>query len=192
MDISKFTRLLDLVKNTKQHWAVTIALAIIATGGLTHIFGLWEAGWAREDSYLRMYRTELIEHAQTRQELLRCKSDLSILNGNIIEFPFPFWIKNVDSKIVYLNDAYEELILTPNGISKLDILGTTGEMMSNEESVKQWILNDQIVLRTGRRQKVKETAIGFNGYSWKFPVYKSGKIVLLGGFFIPDEEFTNN
>lgn len=179
------TKLLPFL-NGKTNPLVIVLLALISAGGVSHIFGMWELSWEREDSFITKYKDELKEHAITRKKLYQCGADLSILNGSIIEVPFPFWIKNLDSKVIYLNHEYEDLILRPLRLDKTDVLNTLGEKMGSDKNIADWISNDQLVIRTGVTQKVEESVNDVKGISYKYPIYKNNRVVLLGGIFIPN------
>ena len=166
---------------------VTVLLAFISMGGVAHIFGLYELNLEREDSYIQLYKQEMQDHSKTRREFSQLKADLAALNGNVIHIPFPYWIKDRDSRIVYLNDAYEEEILRPLGLYKADVLGTIGEaMFDNPMEIETIISNDQQVLRLGKTIAVSESVKGKSGTSWKFPIYKDGYLYLMGGVWISE------
>jgi hypothetical protein len=174
----------NILKNGALGAAITL---LIATAG--HITGIWKFERERSDSYATLYKNELLSHAKTGQELTQLKAALATLNGNIVTLPFPFFIKDRDYRIVYINDAYEDQILRPLGIDKLEFIGTDGSLFGDEIKA-EYAKNDEIVFRTGRQLKAIEcipTSDGdICGLSWKFPIYKNDYAYLIGGIWIPE------
>lgn len=141
---------------------------------------------AKEESYRALYKQELRDHAFTRKDLNRLKADLSVLNGEIITIPDPFWIKDKQSYLIYLNEAYEESILTPMGLTAQDVIGTRGEPMG--VPLEAFFENDARVLKAGHMIRVREQVGDRWGTSTKFPIYRSGQILAIGGYWIEDQQ----
>ena len=175
------------MEQAKKSW-VTIVLALVSILGSTHVLGLWEASWTREDDYITRYTTEVINHSLTKDQVSDLKAALANLSGEVIAVPFPLWVKDINSNIIYLNRRYETEILSGMpGVFKRDIIGTKGEAMIGV-NITEIVENDQMVIRREHPVKYVEWVGKRCGISHKFPWRKNGEVIGTIGVWVENAE----
>ncbi|MEM1326171.1 MAG: hypothetical protein AAGI23_09470 [Bacteroidota bacterium] len=181
---------LDSLIKKLPSWAIITLIAMWLFTGLDPL-GFFERNQARDDSFAALYRAEISHHKETIDELAKkerdyskLKAQLMVLNGDIIDIPYPFWLKNDQSVVLYVNEAYVEKILKPSGVEKDDFLLTRGEPLVGE-GVKAFIENDNIVLLSSQTIVVEESVGDRIGKSHKWLIKDRG-ITYLCGMWIED------
>lgn len=168
-----------------------ILIAALSAGIIGDIVGIWELSFNRDDSYVELYVEQVKENARLKAEIVMKEKELfshaTLIEESNNQLPFPYWIKTVDGTIIFLNSAYENIVLKPMGATNKDIIGSNGVSVLGEEVVDVFLKNDMEVIRKGRLIKVREQVQeGVWGVSYKFPVYSNGVIILTSGLWIPE------
>lgn len=130
-----------------------------------------------------------------RTEILTLKDDFIQLENNGAEFPFPYWIKSVGSQrspgiMLYMNSAYGEWFLEPEGRSRRDYLFKTDAVFWGIELGTQYWEGDLEVIRS--RKTIYKLAPhplypAKLTYVIKWPYIKHGELFAIGGVVIPKE-----
>lgn len=108
--------------------------------------------------------------------------------SSIDKLIFPYWEKDLEGNILYLNPAYEKVILNPIGIKLEEVVGTKGEIFGSE-FVKTILENDRIVIDSKMPIYAIEVVpeIG-TGTSVKYPRKNLfNEIVGTNGIWIPED-----
>ncbi len=172
----------------KNNW-FKIIIVLLTSGFIGQVIGVWDVTVKRDDDYINRYI-----QSQDRVVLLNRKIDelnnrLTTLELASYEIPFPYWIKDNNSVIMYANKEYRNKILTPLNIRYIDFVNTKGEILGKEFS-ESIIKNDKIVLRSKNVMKFKEQVPNFGmGTSFKYPIFNNYHIPIgTAGLWIPDNQ----
>lgn len=118
------------------------------------------------------------------------KLHATILRHRVIPngLPFPFWMRDGEGIVTYINSTYETVVLEPLGFKKEDLIGTKGEIFGEEFCAKM-LENSMRVQRTGTTIAFEETVDGLGpGKSYKFPIdNEKGVVERSGGIWIPKD-----
>lgn len=121
------------------------------------------------------------------------KKNTLLVDLSLNSSPYPFWVKSIDSKVVYINKAYEKVILNPLGFSKNQFINTKGEILfkSGSKELYAIIRHDQLVLKYGKLMLFEESIPNFgNGMSYKWAVFDEfGMPIALAGMWMPFNEY---
>lgn len=175
----------------QKYWK-EIIITLLTTGFIGQIIGVWDINVKREDSYIEKYigcQTEIVE---LNRKIDLITNRLATLELASAEIPFPYWVKDRSSYIIYINNEYKENILQPLGIKPINFLNTQGEVLGKDFK-KEMIENDNQVINSKKTLEFKEKVpkLG-NGTSYKFPIYNNFGIVIgTGGIWIPDNIILN-
>lgn len=164
---------------------IKIIIALIGAGLLGQITGVWDKILHREESYRQLYMEEVSQNNKILDEIRQLKSDLTLLSVIDYEFPFPIWIKDLEGRNVYINKAYEEKILNPMDIPKIDYIGKSVKDFFPKDIVRQFERNDKQVIRTQQVLRVMEKVVingeELYGITYKFPIFFNNKIQYIAG-----------
>jgi len=130
-----------------------------------------------------------------QEEILFLRNKLLLVENNQLNLPIPIWLKDLDGKMLSLNQAFEDLFLLPNGLTTKDYLGKTDKEFWGEEKGKLYRQHDLEVLKTGELfngiEKIKIADEEIEYRVVKFIRY-SGKVKIgVGGIAIPLYKNTN-
>lgn len=176
-----------------------ILIAFITVGGIGSLTGFIQFNFNREDNYIEKYvqckdeKIELISEFSIKE--LTYQSSIQNINNQLLtlklitDIPFIFWVKNLDSEIIYISDEYENQLLKPLRLTKTDILKTKGDKLFTELELKEILRNDSIVLEKNLSNNqiisFKECVNSSEGISYKYLIKdNSNTPILLGGLFI--------
>ena len=189
------------------NWIEVIA-SLIAGGTITTVFNYFLAKkkdnrdtfeaiikvWAEDNQRLRQETVKLDnEIKQLQQSIVELQSKLIILESSQADLPIPMWVKDLNSIVLYVNDAYEREFLKPFGYSKYDYIGKTDFQIWPEELARNYVQNDRkvidskIILYT-----VEQTSNEADGEKWfiiKYLRYAAGKPIGIAGIAIPKKQF---
>lgn len=127
-----------------------------------------------------------IERQEIRiTELEKVNDDLrkriSIISSMTYNSPIASWFKDLQGRMVMVNDTYEQLFLIPNGKNKFDYIGQTDEefwgSIGKAEIGKKYREHDIRVMT--EKQTIRYTEIVYVGNSqldlivYKYPVYST-------------------
>lgn len=160
---------------------------LLSTGFVGQVIGVWDVSQKREDDYIKKYVESQVEIAEIRRTMDVLTTRLMTLELASAEIPFPYWIKDRSSVILYINNEYRDKILAPLGITKAQFINTKGENISNEFA-DEIAVNDKLVMASKKVMLFKENVptLG-NGTSYKFPLYNNFGIVIgTAGLWIPE------
>jgi hypothetical protein len=181
------------LENIKSKGFSTILIALIgvSVGLLGQVFDWWDVAKQRDDSYIEKYVESQLECNETIRKL---EKDFAELNNRFntleiasSEIPFPYWIKDRDGKILYVNNAYKETILEPLGIKTYQFINTLGDSLG-AEFVDAILANDKRVIIEDRVIAFPERIPDLSsGTSYKFPLHtKFSGTIGTGGIWIPE------
>jgi len=125
---------------------------------------------------------EEIEKRKRTEALLReCRE---IFYSFMRHLPAPAFIKNLEGKYVYLNEAYKKIVKTVSA----EPVGKSDEDILPPETAKQLKADDSRVMRDGKASNTVETLkFGHKIQQFltvRFPIFKNGKPFFLGGILI--------
>ncbi len=133
--------------------------------------------------------SEKINMLQTTITELRSK--IILLESASNDLPFPMWLKDVDSKMLYLNNEYERLFLIPNGKTAKDYIGRYDHEVWSKEIADEFTANDRRVLASKSGTYVFTETIKVNGAELtnkykvvKYLRYVGKTVVGIGGMAI--------
>lgn len=118
-----------------------------------------------------------------KEETLESRSTNAFLARFIASNPFPAWIKDTDSRMIFCNKAYEDVY----GISAADYIGKTDAEFWGEEQAAEFIKHDQTVIKRGEGIVVveplfnKKANLAQKAYVSKFPIWERGRIIGIAG-----------
>jgi hypothetical protein len=140
-------------------------------------------------SILKQHETQLNEMQGTISEL---RSQIILLESATNDLPFPMWLKDIESTMLYVNEEYENLFLKPMGLTTLDYMGKKDVDIWGEEIGKKYIESDKKTLAMKGKSYLTLDPIILNGNNlsehWKIIKYLRfvGKVVVgIGGIAIP-------
>lgn len=129
------------------------------------------------------------------REINELQNEISRLKNNVILLEFagkdtPSWIKDRNSVMIGVSEAYVSNILKREGIALEEFIGTTGEGIFPDSIVHEWIKHDEMVMRQNHAvASVEMIPNGTKGLSLKFPLKtKYGGIIGTSGIWI-DEKY---
>ena len=130
------------------------------------------------------------------RENLRLEAQVDALQDAVGGLPAAVWSKDLDGVVLYCNDLYEELFLTPRGYTALDYVGRDDFSVWPDEIARQFRKHDAQVLLTGEIFYGVELVEEGDGerHPWiivKHPRYRHGIKSGVGGFAIPMNRFPN-
>lgn len=115
-------------------------------------------------------------------------------HGEVVSFlaclPFPAWIKDLQSRMIYINPTYERLYGVTVEIynTKLD-----AEMWPNADAsiVEEYVAHDKEAIESGKHQSVTEYYVDPEGVKHpvkvvKWPLFVNGGIVAVDGIAITE------
>lgn len=177
-------------KKSRNTIILAVISAIVSTGLITHFFDWGNMQVKRDDDYIAKY-IDCNKHIMIlSDDVSKLKAQLTTLELATIDLPFPYWIKDKDSYILYISKAYEDMIMNPLAIKKVDIIGTRGEVFGDDNFVADIIANDIEVMKQGKTRAYRENIPEYKaGTSYKYPLYgRSGIVVGSAGIWIPDNK----
>ena len=145
-------------------------IAVLGTGILGQVFNAWDLSTQKKQSYVEKYIDCNKQVNELNLNISKINARLSLLESSSSEIPFPFWIKDDVSYIIWVNKAYQRTVLERLGIDIDDFLNTRGEVLG-EDFVQQITKNDNEVLLTDKVISFKEFVPGLGlGTSYKFRI----------------------
>lgn len=176
---------MPLKKILLDHWK-EIVLALISTGFVGQLVGVWDVTIKREDSYIEKYIDCKEEIIVLNRKFDRVLNRLNTIELMAQEIPFASWNKDKTGVITFVNSEYKKLILDPRNIDPLDFLNTRGEALG-DEFVSQISINDMKVMSERKLIVFKESIPDLgSGMSYKYPLYNNFQDVIgTGGMWIP-------
>ena len=172
--------------------AVMIALIGVSVGLIGQMASWWDLSVKRDDSYIQKYVDCQADCNKTVRELeseyAALKNRFNTLEIASSEIPFPYWIKDREGKILFVNNAYKTKVLIPLDIPSWQFINTKGEAIGMD-FVDEIIKNDIRVIMEDRLIAFPEEVAGIGkGVSYKFPLRaKFSGIIGTGGIWIPDD-----
>ena len=138
--------------------------------------------------------TKQVQGLQIAQ--LRNSQNALLFNNSIDNFPFPYWVKSRDGRMVKINTAFEEAYLKPVGKDRLDYIDKTDYEIWPEEEANNFAVTDNQVVRTKKEVVFIETIV-LNGKKkrllvTKFPIFLSSEVIGVAGFSVPKEFISEN
>lgn len=114
-----------------------------------------------------------------------------IFNNSIDSFPFPYWVKTRDGRMVKLNRAFEEIYLEPLGKDKMDYIDKTDFEVWSEEEAIAFRQSDLDVINSKSKkvfiEKVTINGKAFNIWVTKFPIFLNHDVIGVAGFSLPEK-----
>lgn len=84
-------------------------------------------------------------------------SEMIVLKASTDFFPFPYWIKNLEGKMIYVNKAYEKKFLIPKGLKAIDYIGKKDSVVWSKKISKSFNDFDMKVIKTGEPLTLYQT-----------------------------------
>ena len=150
-----------------------------------------------ENKELELRIEELTKQVQSLQiAQLRNSQNAMLFNNSFDNFPFPYWVKSRDGRMVKLNTAFEEAYLKPVGKDRLDYIDKTDYEIWPEAEANNFAVTDNQVVRTKKEVVFIET-VTINGKKkrllvTKFPIFLSTEVIGVAGFSVPKEFISDN
>jgi len=124
------------------------------------------------------------------EEIVNLRNQLLIFESSHVDIPVPIWLKDINGKMLFVNQEYERAILHPIGKSSKDYIGHTDIDVWRKEVGKKFIENDRKVVRYKKAIEFTEEWEGLNGQKFKgrlikYPRFINNKTVIgIGGIII--------
>ena len=139
------------------------------------------------------------EFKKQHEMILLLEKKISKLHNQIImlesaqsNHPFPTWLKDTEGTMLFLNEAYENIFLQPQGLSAADYIGNNDFDIWPEDVAKNYKLHDRHVMKAGKPVEFLEKIVSKDGSineMWrilKFPRYSNRTLVGIAGMAIPE------
>lgn len=123
-----------------------------------------------------------------QEKNIQLEKKLNILSAEIIVFkastdyfPFPYWVKNKEGKMLYVNAAYEDKYLTPVGLNASDYINHYDFEVWGHKIANQFKINDSIVIAKDKPITFIERLIEGNVTTTKYPFKVGGQTFGVAG-----------
>lgn len=138
--------------------------------------------------------TEQIQNLQIAQ--LRNSQNAILFNNSIDNFPFPYWVKSREGRMVKLNKAFEDSYLIPVGMDRLDYIDKTDFEIWPFDEATNFAVTDKQVIQTKKEVVFIET-ITLAGKKkrllvTKFPIFLNSEVIGVAGFSLPKDYISDN
>lgn len=151
--INPFKQFADwFIKKTDENRSTVILLAII-------VFLSWRYYEADADRFAYIQKLEerisgcedlQLKNIELERKLNSLSAEIIIFKASTDYFPFPYWVKNSDGKMLYLNSAYEKKYLRPYGWNASDYINRYDWQIWGYEIANEFKKNDSLVISNGR------------------------------------------
>ena len=136
------------------------------------------------------------EIADMKLAQYRSNQNSILFNNSIDAFPFPYWVKSREGRMIKLNQAYEDQYLKPRGLTRLDYLDKTDYEVWDQETALSFREADQRVAQLKKKVLVVEE-VTINGKRemilvTKFPIFLNQDVIGVAGFALPRKFITKN
>jgi len=108
-------------------------------------------------------------------------SEIIIFKASTDYFPFPYWIKDVYGKAIYVNEAYVNKYLRPKGLTYSNYVGHFDISVFSPNEASLYAKNDSLVIAMARPISFIEHENGKTIRVTKFPYRLNGLIVGVAG-----------
>lgn len=144
-----------------------------------------------------MCKQELKKHEDRINELMHMlqelRSQFILLESASNDLPFPMWLKDVNSKMLFVNVEYEKTFLVPMGKKASDYIGSFDYDIWSKEVADSYVASDKKTLKLkGQSSIITGDIIIIDGKDlseeWvviKFLRYVGASVVGIGGIAIP-------
>ena len=133
-----------------------------------------------ENKELELRIEDLTKQVQSLQiAQLRNSQNALLFNNSIDNFPFPYWVKSREGRMVKINTAFEDAYLKPVGKDRLDYIDKTDYDICTKKEV---VFIETITLN-GKKKRLLVT---------KFPIFLSSEVIGIAGFSVPKEFISDN
>lgn len=141
----------------------------------------------------------LLSKSSKSQELIRLKREVSSLQDKVTllesshqDAPIPIWLKDRSGIMLALNPSYEKEFLIPLGKNRKDYLHKSDYDIWPEEIAREYVQNDNFVMRTRSTWIGYENILDHKGdkVKWKiikYPRTAGGVIIGIAGMAIPPD-----
>lgn len=145
-------------------------------------------------SYYTNEKDKEIRIAQLEKEIELCKekdNEIAILNRTLEDArmttilvqassdyaPYAQWLTDARTgNILWVNQAYINKYLKPNGFKASDLIGTNGEKVFGKNNVDSFVKNNEYVFKLNRPMTFKEIE-----WTTKYPVKVGNYVFAIGG-----------
>ncbi|PSG90872.1 hypothetical protein [Aurantibacter aestuarii] len=174
----------SLIANWKE-----IVIVLITAGALGQFIGVWDLTVKREDNYIDKYVGCKDAETEIRAKLSEVENRLNTIELASSDIPFPFWIKDLNSTVLFVNKEFKTKILNPLKINPITFIGTRGEALGDEKFIQMILDNDFEVIKARKKIIFDEYIEDFGwGKSYKYPLFgNSGYVIGTAGIWIPNE-----
>ena len=128
--------------------------------------------WEKDNERLR------VDQERSKKEIITLQADVYSLRNKLIlmesahiDLPIPMWLKDTDCKMLALNQAYEDIFLTPNGKTAQDYIGKFDIDVWPKDIATAYVKNDKKVLMSGIVLDKNETVL-INGQEEEMRIIK--------------------
>lgn len=121
-----------------------------------------------------------------RDELHDKDKLVSLLEATSWDLPFPYWLKDMQGKMIYINSEYEKKFR----LRSIDYVGKNDADIWGDEVAERFKANDRIVIESDNEYIIDENELeGYVVIKWK---RRAGNIIIgVAGMCMPSEFFTN-
>ena len=144
---------------------------------------------------INMLRVDIVtmkkEISDGKKEMNAVKDELhdkdkivSLLEATSWDLPFPYWLKDMQYKMLYINSQYQKVFC----INAVDYIGKRDIDVWGEDTAGKFRENDQKVIDSDKEYIIDENELdGYVVIKWK---RRAGNIIIgIAGMCIPVEEF---
>ena len=133
-----------------------------------------------------VFRNDLTEK---EKEITQLRNQLMIFESSHTDLPVPIWLKDTRGIMLFVNQEYEKIILSPINKSAIDYIGKFDHDIWDKEVADLFIANDQKIMVSRKPEEVIESWAGLHGIEWearviKFPRFSGKTVIGIGGIMI--------
>lgn len=131
------------------------------------------------------------EISNMKLEQFKSNHNRILFSNSIDSFPFPYWVKSRDGRMIKLNDAFEKAFLKPKDLTRMDYIDHFDVNIWSAEEAADFKKTDMRVTITKKKLTyIKD--INMNGkvdryLVTKFPIFFNGEVIGTAAFALPFE-----
>lgn len=118
-------------------------------------------------------------------ELIKCQGNYGSIETGLDDLPIPAYIIKANTfEVSYVNRAYVNFYLSPRGLTKMDIIGTSGQVAFGKDAIKDFHWTNRLVVSTGKahsRKEIVDSVTLEKRMNVKSPIYQFGHITHIIG-----------
>lgn len=159
-------------------------------------FQVLSSSWKDEIVRLNTRITEIDNYnKELKKDIAALRIQIATLKQIHPDIPIPLWLKDINGRMLSLNDAYEAAFLIPQGKHRGNYIGKKDADIWGEKVAKVFKEHDdQAILLDAKQQIIFEendvNPLLLNWVFLKYPKYLDGTLVGVAGIGVPKKDFS--